>query len=200
GMGMYVVAENAVRSLARVLERIPGPVRDRVTEIFVFDAGSDDDTYLVGMGFKAVSGLTNLTVMRGEGAGFGANNKRAISHCVERGYDIMVMLHGDGKYAPEVLETVLAPLERGEADAGFGSRFPAPRAREAGGMPLHKWLAVRALSVLERRLVGLDLRDWHCGYRAYDVRAVRELPYRLNSNDLHFDTEIAIQLKLHGLR
>lgn len=198
-IAIYVVARDVVHSLARVLERIPAGVRDRVTEVLVFDAGSRDDTYLVGVGFKAVSGQANLTMMRGEGGGFGANNKRAIAYCIERGYDVMVLLHGDGKYAPEVLEEVLAPLERGEADAVFGSRFLAS---EDGrhGMPLHKELAVRGLGALARRLVGLPLRDWHCGYRAYDLHALRELPYALDSDDLHFDTEIAIQHTLHGLR
>jgi 2-polyprenyl-3-methyl-5-hydroxy-6-metoxy-1,4-benzoquinol methylase len=198
-IAVYVVARDVVHSLARVLDRIPGSVRDRVTEVLVFDAGSRDDTYLVGMGFKAVSGQANLTVMRGESGGFGANNKRAITYCIERGYDIMVLLHGDGKYAPEVLDQILAPLERGEADAVFGSRFLTPGGGRHG-MPWHKEVAVRALGVLARRVVGLGLRDWHCGYRAYDLTALRQLPYGLDSDDLHFDTEIAIQHALHGLR
>ena len=101
-IAVYVVAHNAVQSLARVLERIPTTVRDRVTEIFVFDAGSRDDTYLVGMGYKAVSGYANLTVFRGTDAGLGANNKRAIAYCCEQGYDVMVLLHAHGKYALEL--------------------------------------------------------------------------------------------------
>src|SRR5262245_30024890 len=197
-IGIYVVAENAVGSLARVLERIPAGVRARVTEILVFDAGSRDDTYLVGLGFKAVSGYHNLTVLRGEGAGAGANHKRAIAHCATHGYDIMALLHADGKYAPESLDAVLAPLERDEVDAVFGNRF-----RAAGGafrMPRHKALAVRVLGAIQNRLLGLRLGDWHCGYRAYAVRAVSELPYELNSDALHFDTEVAIELALKGLR
>jgi 2-polyprenyl-3-methyl-5-hydroxy-6-metoxy-1,4-benzoquinol methylase len=199
-IAIYVVAHNAVTSLVRVLERIPPAVRERVTEILVFDAGSRDDTYLVGMGYKTVSGLENLTVLRGEQTSeLGANNKRAIAYCRERGYDVMVLLHGDGKYAPEVIATLLAPVERGEVDAVCGSRFLAGHPMR-DGMPVHKWLAIRLLGALQRRLVGLDLTDWHCGYRAYAVDAIAELPYGADSDGLHFDTEILIQLKQKGLR
>jgi len=197
-IGIYVVAENAVGSLARVLERIPAGVRARVTEILVFDAGSLDDTYLVGLGFKAASGYGNLTVLRGEGSGFGANHKGAIAYCAAHGYDIMALLHADGKYAPESLDAVLAPLERDEVDAVFGNRFQPTGATSR--MPWHKAVAVRMLGALQNRLLGLHLHDWHCGYRAYAVRAVSELPYELNSDALHFDTEVAIELALKGLR
>ncbi len=41
-IAIYVVAKDAVRSLAGVLDRIPAAVSDRVEEIFVFDSGSED--------------------------------------------------------------------------------------------------------------------------------------------------------------
>ncbi len=198
-IAVYIVAQNAARSLARVLERIPTSVRDRVTEILVFDAGSRDDTYLIGMGYKAVSGDQNLTVFRGAPVDLGANNKRAISYCRERGYDIVVLLHADGKYAPEVLDAVLAPLERGEVDAVFGSRFLAGNPVRHG-MPLHKYVAIRLLTALQNRLLGLGLSEYHCGYRAYAVPAIAELPYDANSDGLHFDTEVIVQMKQQGLR
>jgi SAM-dependent methyltransferase len=198
-IGVYIVAHDAVRSLAGVLERIPAAVRERVTEVFVFDAGSRDDTYLVGVGYKAVSGHENLTIFRGAAGEPGANNKRAIAYCRERGYDIVVLLHADGKYAPEVLDALLAPLERGEVDAVLGSRFlsgvPVGRA-----LPLHKRFAIRILTGLENRLLGLRLSEYHCGYRAYAVPAIAELPYTANSDGLHFDAEIVIQMAQKGFR
>jgi 2-polyprenyl-3-methyl-5-hydroxy-6-metoxy-1,4-benzoquinol methylase len=198
-IAIYVVAQDAVRSLAGVLDRIPDALRERVEEIFVFDAGSRDDTYLVGVGYKQVSGSDKLVVMRGERKQLGANNKRAFDHCRERGFDVVALLHADGKYAPEVLEDLIAPLERGEVDAVFGSRLLAGSPTREG-YPLHKYLAIRLLGWLQRRLLGLELTDFHCGYRAYRVEAVAELPYHENSDGLHFDTEILIQLMQKGLR
>jgi 2-polyprenyl-3-methyl-5-hydroxy-6-metoxy-1,4-benzoquinol methylase len=198
-IAVYIVAQNAVGSLSGVLERIPPPVRERVTEIFVFDAGSRDDTYLVGVGYKAVSGYSNLTVVRGAAGGAGASNKRAIGYCRERGYDVMVLLHADGKYAPEVIDDLLQPLERGEVDAVVGSRF-RDGTRGARAVPFHKWLGIRVLGALQNRLFGLGLADYHCGYRAYSVSAIGALPYEANSDGLPFDTELLAQMRLAGLR
>ncbi|MCZ6465313.1 MAG: bifunctional glycosyltransferase/class I SAM-dependent methyltransferase [Proteobacteria bacterium] len=198
-IAIYVVAVDAVRSLAGVLDRIPESVRERVEEIFVLDAGSTDDTYLVGVGYKAVSGFENLTIMRGTRGSLGANNKHAFDYCRERGFDIVALLHADGKYAPEVLESLLEPVERGEVDAVFGSRLLEGRPT-GRGMPLHKYIAIRLLSSLQNRLLGLGLSEYQCGYRAYRVSAIADLPYHANSDGLHFDTEIIVQMKLKGQR
>jgi SAM-dependent methyltransferase len=197
-VAIYVVAENAVHSLAKVLDRIPERVRNRVDEIFICDAGSADDTYLVGVGYKSVSGQDNLTMVRGSPDGHGANTKAAIRHCTERGYDVVALLHADGKFAPEVIESLIEPIERGEVDAVVGTRFlESGSARE---MPFHKALAIRLLGALENRLLGLGLSDYHCGYQAFSVPAVAELPYEHNSDSLVFWTEILVQMKQKGLR
>lgn len=198
-IAIYIVAQDAVGSLTGVLDRIPERVRKRVDDVFVCDAGSRDDTYLLGVGYKAVSGIDNLHVVRTEGRGPGASNKEAIAYCRERGYDIVVLLHADGKYDPEAIESLIAPLLRDEADAVFGSRF-LERSVAGTGMPLYKYLGVRLLSALQNRVLRMHLSEHHCGYRAYSVGAVAELPYRLNSDQLHFDTELTIQMKLAGLR
>lgn len=198
-VAIYVVALNAAGSLSRVLDRIPGPVRERVDEILVCDAGSRDDTYLVGVGYKTVTGDESLTVIRSPAQGFGANSKTAIDHCRDRGHDVVVLLHGDGKYAPEVIDTLIQPLVRGEVDVVFGSRFLEGNPRKAG-MPLHKYVAIRILSALQNALLDLDRSEYHCGYQAYSIPAIAELPYALNSDHLVFDTEIAIQIRQKGLR
>jgi 2-polyprenyl-3-methyl-5-hydroxy-6-metoxy-1,4-benzoquinol methylase len=198
-VAIFVVAEDAVHSLASVLDRIPPAVRERTAEIFVFDAGSRDDTYLVGVGYKAVSGQHNLTIVRGERGGRGAHYKRAIRDSAAKGYDVLVILHADGKYAPEVIESLLSPVERGEVDAVIGSRLLDRRAARAG-MPLHKYAAIRTLTWLHNRVLGLRISDCHCGYRAYAVRSIAELPYQANTDALHFDTEMLIQMQQRGLR
>jgi SAM-dependent methyltransferase len=198
-IAIYVVAQDAVRSLAGVLDRIPTPVRQRVNEIFVCDAASHDDTYLVGVGYKEVSGIENLTVVRGRGGGFGANNKDALAHCRRQGFDVVVLLHADGKYAPEAIDDLLQPLLRDDVDAVFGSRFLGESPLR-GGIPLHKYLVMRAFIALQKRLIGMGLTDYHCGYRAYSVPALSELPIDLSSDQMVFDTEIVIQMKQKDLR
>ena len=40
------------------------------------------------------------------------------------------------------------------------------------------------------------MSEYHSGYRAYSVKALKKIPYNLNSNYFHFDTQILLQLKV----
>ena len=126
--------------------------------------------------------------------GYGGNQKVGYAFAIERGFDFVVLLHGDGQYAPEELPKLLAPLRDGRADAVLGSRMMTTFGALRGGMPLYKYVGNRVLTALQNRLLRANLSEFHSGYRAYSVRALRDLRFRLNSNDFHFDTEIIVQL------
>ena len=63
-------------------------------------------------------------------------------------------------------------------------------------MPLYKFAGNRILTFVENALVGLDLSEWHSGYRAYRVDALADIPFESYSDGFDFDTEII--LGLHG--
>jgi SAM-dependent methyltransferase len=111
-----------------------------------------------------------------------------------------VMLHADGQYAPESLPAMVAPLERGEADAVFGSRMLDEGAARRGGMPLYKYVGNKILTRVENVAAGTSLSEWHSGYRAYSVAALRDLPFDRNHDDFDFDTQIIVQLIEAGKR
>lgn len=200
-IGIFVIAYNAVSHLARTIDRIPPEVMEKAEEIFVFDDCSSDNTYYAALGYKQQKGLHKLAVYRNEkNLRYGGNQKRGYEYALERGFDIVVMLHGDGQYAPEVLPQLLAPLERDEADMVFGSRLAPGCNPRAGGMPLYKYVGNRILTAIENRLTGLRLSEFHSGYRLYSCAALRQLPFLLNSDEWHFDSEILIQFHEKGLR
>jgi glycosyltransferase involved in cell wall biosynthesis len=200
-IAIFIVTYNAASTLASVLDRIAEQVWEKVEEVFVFDDSSQDDTYLVGLDYKALHGKSKLNVFRNEkNQGYGGNQIRGYQYAIKQGYDIVVLLHGDGQYAPEVLPELLAPLERGEADAVFGSRMMTPGGALAGGMPLYKYVGNRVLTVFENALLGMGLSEFHSGYRLYSCDALRQLPFERNTHDFHFDTQIIVQFKAAGLR
>lgn len=200
-IAILVVAYNAASTLHGVLDRIPRSVWSRVAEVFVFDDSSADDTYLVGLGYKAAHDESKLNVFRHErNLGYGGNQIRGYQYAIEKGYDVVVLLHGDGQYAPEALPDLLGPLERGEADAVLGSRMMIPGAARAGGMPLYKYLGNRVLTAFENAALGMELSEFHSGYRAYSTAALRDVPFDENTRDFHFDTQILIQLNAAGKR
>ena len=123
-IGILIVAYNAASTVAKVLDRIPKTFRPRITQIFVCDDASQDSTYLVGLGYKQITDDLPLTIIRHpRNLGYGGNQKAGYRLAIEHDLDIIVLLHGDGQYAPECLEDIVSPLERGECDAVLGSRM-----------------------------------------------------------------------------
>ncbi len=199
-IGILVVAYNAASTLAKVLDRIPKEIRPDIEEVIVSDDHSQDSTYLVGLGYQQVSDLPITLIRQPANLGYGGNQKAGYEVAIEHGLDIVVMLHGDGQYAPESLPDILAPLLAGEADAVFGSRIMIKGAARKGGMPLYKYVGNRILSRFENGALGTDLSEFHSGYRAYSVDALKQIPFERNADGFNFDTQIIIQLHDAGMR
>ena len=200
-IGILVVAYNAESTLASVLDRVPKSFRSRISEVFVCDDHSPDSTYLVGLGYKQQNTDLPLQIIRHpENLGYGGNQKAGYRMAIDAGLDIIVMVHGDGQYAPECLPEMIAPLERGEADCVMGSRMMIEGDARKGGMPLYKFVGNKILTKFENGVLGTDLSEFHSGYRAYRTDALATIPFERNSDDFHFDTQIIIQLVDAGKR
>jgi glycosyltransferase involved in cell wall biosynthesis len=201
-IGIFIVAYNALTTLSKVLRRITPEVWKNVEQVAVFDDASQDATYELAVGIQAMTNLPKLRVLRhAKNLGYGGNQKAGYRYFIEQGFDIVVLLHGDGQYAPELLSHMYAPLVRGEADAVFGSRmmkdFGGPL---KGGMPVYKYLGNRVLTMFENRALGLHLTEFHSGYRAYNLHALRQIDLDRMTDDFHFDTEIIVKLHHQGFR
>jgi glycosyltransferase involved in cell wall biosynthesis len=200
-IGIFVIAYNAVNKLDWTLDRVPKSVWDKVDEVFLFDDCSTDNTYYAAVGYKSVKGIEKLTIHRNpNNLRYGGNQKAGYQYAIARELDVVVMLHADGQYAPEVLPQLLEPFENDEADMVFGSRMASGGNPLQGGMPLYKFLGNKILTFLENRITGMNLSEFHSGYRIYSCEALKNIPFMLNSNDWHFDTDIIIQFHEAGLR
>lgn len=200
-IGIVVVAYNVASTLAGVLDRIPQEFRSRIDGVYIGDNDSTDSTYLVGVGYQHSTGDLPITVQRHErNLGYGGNQQAGYRWAIEQGLDIVVLLHGDGQYAPEFLPDIVKPLESGEADAVFGSRMMVPGEARRGGMPLYKFVGNTILTRIQNALAGAHLSEWHSGYRAYSVATLAELPFESISPDYNFDTQIILLLQQAGKR
>jgi 2-polyprenyl-3-methyl-5-hydroxy-6-metoxy-1,4-benzoquinol methylase len=199
-IGILVVAYEAASTLAHVLDRIPRDFVPRIDRVLVTDDASSDATYLVGLGYQQTTDLPLTVIRQPQNLGYGGNQKAAYHWAMEHDLDIVVLLHGDGQYAPEVLPDLVEPLELDKCDAVFGSRMMEVGAARRGGMPLYKFVGNKMLTRFENAVMGMDLSEWHTGYRAYSVPALRELPLDGNSNGFDFDTQIIVQLHEAGKR
>jgi glycosyltransferase involved in cell wall biosynthesis len=195
---IFIVAYNAERTIEDVLQRIPAALTDDYeVEVLIIDDASQDRTFERGEQARASAQLPfELQVLYNPvNQGYGGNQKIGFHFAIERGFDYVALLHGDAQYAPESLPELVDPLARGEADAVLGSRMLGGGAL-AGGMPLYKFVGNKLLTAMQNRLLRAQLSEFHSGYRVYSVAALRRIPFDLNTNDFHFDTEIIIQLLL----
>jgi glycosyltransferase involved in cell wall biosynthesis len=197
---IFVVAYEAASTLSRVLERIPASIRDLDVEVLVIDDSSGDRTFEVGL-LAGESIPHRVTVLyNAENQGYGGNQKLGYAYALRHGFDFVVLLHGDGQYAPESIPDLLSPLLNGSAEAVLGSRMMMRGAARRGGMPLYKFVGNKILTWLQNRLLRTRLSEFHSGFRAYRVSALGRIPFQFNSNVFHFDTEIIIQLLRADLR
>ncbi|WP_244328525.1 bifunctional glycosyltransferase/class I SAM-dependent methyltransferase [Yimella sp. cx-51] len=189
-----MVAYNAETTLAATLDRLPASFQATVDHVLLADDASQDRTYEIGRDYQSKSSLAMTVVKHPQNLGYGGNQKAGYTWAINHGLDIVVLLHGDGQYAPEMIEDLVHPIARGEADAVFGSRMLTSGGALKGGMPLYKFVGNRILSTTQNRLTGLGLSEWHSGYRAYSVKALAALDFQSYSNDFDFDTEIILGL------
>ena len=200
-IGIFIICYNAVKHLHKTLSRIPKEVYDEVEEIFVIDDASQDDTYYAALHYKQEFKVDKLTAHRNEkNQGYGGNQKVGYQYAIDRGLDIVALVHGDGQYAPEALPVLLEPLIKGEAEMVFGSRMSTSTDALKGGMPLYKFLGNRVLTYLQNHMSGLKLSEYHSGYRLYSTKALQQIPFQSFTNTWHFDTQIILALAERNFR
>jgi glycosyltransferase involved in cell wall biosynthesis len=199
---VFVPAYHAEATITDVIRRIPASLQDRYDlDVLIIDDASRDLTFASSCQASQLAGLPyNVRVFFNPvNQGYGGNQKIGYRYAIDHGYDIVAMLHGDGQYAPESLPDLLDPLQSNGVAAVFGSRMLPPRSALRGGMPLYKFVGNRILTSIQNYLLGTNLSEFHSGYRAYSVDALKSIPFERNSNDFHFDTEIIIQLLIAKL-
>lgn len=181
-------AYNAEKTLKNTCDDIP---KDIVDEIVVVDDYSRDKTIEVAreLGLRVFAHDKNK--------GYGANQKTCYKEALSLGADVIVMLHPDYQYPPKLVTAMAAPIAAGVFDVMLGSRILCNNAVK-GGMPLYKYFANRALTLVENAILGCKLSEYHTGYRAFSKEVLRSLPILENSDDFIFDNEMLAQALYFG--
>ncbi|MDP3896990.1 MAG: glycosyltransferase family 2 protein [Mesorhizobium sp.] len=190
GLKVAVVlpAYNAAKTLRRTYDEIP---RDIVDDVILTDDASNDDTIAIARS------LGIHVVVHDRNAGYGANQKSCYATALDRGADIVVMLHPDYQYSPRLVGAMASMIVSGHYDVALGSRFLGKGALK-GGMPRYKYIANRCLTYVQNLLMGQNLSEYHTGYRVWSRVVLERLPLKNCSNDFVFDNEMITQAVWFG--
>lgn len=182
-------AYNAAKTLKATVRDIP----DIVDEIILVDDRSSDETI-------AVAQKLGLTVIAHEkNCGYGGNQKTCYKTALERGADVVVMVHPDYQYNPLLIAAMASMIAYGTYDLALGSRILGGKALD-GGMPFYKYLSNRFLTTLQNLCLGARLSEYHTGFRAYSRQLLLSFPFDLNSDDFVFDNQVLAQCILLNAR
>jgi glycosyltransferase involved in cell wall biosynthesis len=183
-------AYNAALTLERTLAEVN---REVVDEIILVDDASHDGTA------QQARRLGLRTLEHQHNRGYGGNQKTCYTAVLETDADVAVMLHPDYQYTPKLITAMASMVAVGEFDVVLGSRILSGGAL-AGGMPLYKYIANRALTAVENLGTGAKLSEYHTGYRTFSRRVLETLPLEENSDDFVFDAQMLAQALYFGFR
>ena len=176
-------AYNAALTLQRSYAELPHEIVD---EVIVVDDDSRDDTV------ATATALGITTIKHSRNLGYGGNQKTCYIAALERGADIVVMVHTDYQYSPRLCGALAWMIASDEFDVVLGSRILGKGARQ-GGMPWWKYYSNRFLTAAENLLLSMKLSEYHTGYRAFARRVLETLPLSENSDDFVFDNQMLTQ-------
>ncbi len=183
-------AYNAEKTLEKTYVDIP---KDIVDKIILVDDSSDDDTV------KVAEKLGIDVFVHDKNLGYGANQKTCYESALKTDADIVIMLHPDYQYPPQLITAMAGLITSGLFDVVLGSRILGGLALK-GGMPVYKYVANRFLTFVENFLLGQKISEYHTGYRAYSRKVLENLPLGENSDDFVFDNQILAQAVYFGYR
>ena len=177
-------AFNAEKTLLKTCKDIPLGVVD---EIILCDDASTDNTIKVAedLGLTIIKHKKNL--------GYGANQKTLYKLALEKNADIIIMVHPDYQYDPRVIPMAIGFLKFDICDIIIGSRIRSRKEVLGGGMPIYKYFANRALTIIENITFDQNLGDFHSGFRVYKKNVLDSIKFENNSDDFIFDTEFLVQ-------
>jgi glycosyltransferase involved in cell wall biosynthesis len=198
-IAIAVVAYEAEGFISTLLDRIPDRIDGERPLILVSDDASADRTQELAEKWAAERGDVDAHVRRQPvNLGYGGNQKVAFAWASDEGADIVVLLHGDEQYPPEMIPELVAPIVSGDADAVFGSRMIIDHGARAGGMPMNRFLGNIGLSWWLNTLTPANLTEWFSGFRAYRMTTLDELGCDGLPDGFDFDIAMTLRFLDHG--
>ena len=179
-------AFNAAQTLKKTHDKVMA--QGCVDEVILVDDASQDVTADIARTLPATTVLVHP-----RNRGYGANQKSCYKLALEKGADIIIMVHPDYQYTPLLIPAMASIIANDLYPCVLGSRILGGYALR-GGMPLWKYISNRFLTFSENLFLGAKLSEYHTGYRAFTREIIESLPIQTNSDDFVFDNQMLAQI------
>ena len=182
-------AYNAEKTVKKTYNDLP---KDLIKEVILVDDASHDRT------LDKAKALGITVYVHNKNKGYGGNQKTCYEQALKRKPDVVVMVHPDYQYDAKLVGVLCEPIINGRADIMLGSRIQTRSQVLTGGMPLYKYFSNRFLTLVENLAMGLNLSEYHTGFRAYKSEVLKTVPYHKFSDDFIYDQQILISALSFG--
>ena len=179
-------AYNAAQTLRQTFDEVMA--QEIVDIVIVVDDKSSDETVSI-----AESLPNTIVYSHKKNKGYGGNQKSCYRLALEAGGDIIIMVHPDYQYTPQLIPAMASMIGNGLYHCVLGSRILGGYALN-GGMPIWKYIANRALTLVENILLNAKLSEYHTGFRSFSRHLLQQLPIEANSDDFVFDNQMLAQI------
>src|SRR5436305_13100745 len=179
-------AYNAARTLRQTYEEVMA--QGIVDLVIVVDDASQDETVAVARTLDRVE-----VEVHPMNRGYGANQKTCYRLALAAGADIVIMIHPDYQYTPQLIPAMASLVASELYPCVLASRILGGGALR-GGMPWWKYVSNRVLTLVDNLLNRANLSDSPTGYRAFSRQSWERLPLSANSDDFLFDNQILAQI------
>ena len=191
---IFIPAYNVEKKIYSVVSNIPHSIfeKNKISLLIINDC-SNDKTNLEIDRIKNDYNYDIDVFSSNKNLGYGGVQKYAFNYAIEKSFDFVIMLHGDGQYLPEKLPDFINRFEDKNIDAVFGSRMKSYSSALKGGMPIYKFLGNIGLTFVQNLILGSKMSEFHSGYRSFKVDSLKLINYEKMPDYYHFDTEIIIE-------
>jgi glycosyltransferase involved in cell wall biosynthesis len=184
-------AYNAQKTLEKTYNDIP---KTEIDEVLVVDDDSKDKTVAIAKKLKIP------VYIHKKNLGYGGNQKTCYMKALQRNADIIVMIHPDYQYDATLTKELTQLIKNKRFDIMLGSRIRSRKEALSGGMPLYKYISNRFLTFCENLVLGLNLSEYHTGFRAFSRKVLTSVPFDKFSNDFIFDQQILLSAHSYGFK
>lgn len=184
-------AYNAAETLEKTVDDLP---KGLVDEVILVDDASTDETV------KIAKNLGLTVFIHRKNKGYGGNQKTCYRKALEKGADILVMVHPDYQYDSSLTGELIKPILAGRFELMFGSRIRTRKEALGGGMPWYKYFLNRLLTPIENMILGVNFSEHLSGFRAYKREVLEKLPLEKFSDDFVFDQQLMVSAIAAGFK